>query len=47
MTAAAVRSRLGRDVPVEEAFAEFARRGLMVVDDGRALALALPAVPGR
>jgi ribosomal peptide maturation radical SAM protein 1 len=50
MSAAGVRRRLGGDLPVaaiEETFVEFARLGLMFVDGNRALALALPAIPGR
>jgi hypothetical protein len=50
ITAAAVRDRLRLDLPVgavEEVFAEFGRRGLMFLDGSLALALALPAVPGR
>lgn len=49
-TAAAVRDRLRLDIPVsaiEEAFAGFQQRGLMFLDDSLALALALPAIPGR
>jgi len=49
-TAAGVRRRLGGRLPeaaVREAFAEFARRGLMFLDGDRALALALPAIRGR
>jgi ribosomal peptide maturation radical SAM protein 1 len=49
-TAPAVRDRLGLDLPVEavqEVFAEYRRRGLMFLDGSLALALALPAVPGR
>jgi ribosomal peptide maturation radical SAM protein 1 len=49
-TAPAVRARIGPDLPVEavhEAFDEFRRRGLMFLDGSLALALALPAVPGR
>jgi ribosomal peptide maturation radical SAM protein 1 len=49
-TAAAVRDNVGLDLPVhtvEEMFTEFARRGLMLVDGSRALALSLPAVHGR
>ncbi len=49
-TAAAVREKLGPDVPVdliEEAFREFQRRGLMFLDGSLALALAIPAVGGR
>lgn len=49
-TAPAIRSRLGLSWPpatVEEALAEFARRGLMFLDGNLAVALALPAVPGR
>jgi ribosomal peptide maturation radical SAM protein 1 len=50
MTADGVRARLGTPVParaVEEAFEEFARRGLMFLDGSQALSLALPAVTGR
>ena len=50
VSAAAVRRRIGDRLPpaaIEEAFTEFARLGLMVVDGTRALALALPAIPGR
>ncbi len=50
ITASAVRDRLGPGVPVEtvqEAFDEFARRGLMFLDGSLALALAIPAVTGR
>jgi ribosomal peptide maturation radical SAM protein 1 len=50
ISAAAVRARVGAERPVEEieeALVEFHRRGLMFLDRGRALALALPAVPGR
>ncbi|MEU4420226.1 RiPP maturation radical SAM C-methyltransferase [Actinoplanes sp. NPDC024001] len=50
VTATAVREKLSADVPagaVREAFEQFSERGLMVLDGGRALALALPAVPGR
>jgi hypothetical protein len=49
-TAAAVRRRLGLDLPDEEItaiFAEFAKRGLMFLDGSLALALALPAVGAR
>jgi ribosomal peptide maturation radical SAM protein 1 len=49
-TAAAVRDRLGLELPVsavEEIFGNFQRRGLMFLDGTLALALALPAVPGR
>jgi hypothetical protein len=48
--ASAVRDRLDGRVPVElvqEAFDEFARRGLMFLDDTLALSLALPAGPTR
>ena len=48
--APAVRRRLDLDMPVEgvrEVFGEFQRRGLMFLDGPLALALALPAVPGR
>jgi ribosomal peptide maturation radical SAM protein 1 len=50
ITAPAVRARLGDDRPVgeiEEALAEFGRRGLMFLDGSLAVALALPAVAGR
>ncbi|MFD0746116.1 RiPP maturation radical SAM C-methyltransferase [Phytohabitans flavus] len=49
-TAAAVSERLGGRLPAEavrEVFAEFARRGLMLLDGSQALALALPAIGGR
>jgi ribosomal peptide maturation radical SAM protein 1 len=49
-TAAAVRDRLRLDLPtgtVEEIFNDFQQRGLMFRDGSLALALALPAVPGR
>jgi ribosomal peptide maturation radical SAM protein 1 len=49
-TATAVRDKLRLERPagfVEEAFAEFAQRGLMFRDGTLALALALPAVTGR
>ena len=49
-TAPAVRDRLGGQVPLEtvqEAFDEFAKRGLMFLDGSLALSLALPKVPGR
>jgi hypothetical protein len=49
-TAAAVRDRLRLDLPVsaiEDVFGEFEQRGLMFLDGSLALALALPAVPGR
>jgi hypothetical protein len=49
-TASAVRARLGLDLPVdtiEQIFGEFQRRGLLFRDESLALALALPAVPGR
>ncbi len=49
-TAAAVRNKLGLKLPVgavDEIFAEFQRRGLMFLDGSLAVALALPAVPGR
>ncbi|GIJ60186.1 RiPP maturation radical SAM C-methyltransferase [Virgisporangium aurantiacum] len=49
-TASAVRAKLGLTWPVEaveEAFGEFGRRGLMFLDGNLAVALALPAVPGR
>jgi hypothetical protein len=45
-----VRDGLGEGVAeefVEEAFAEFGRRGLMMLDGNLAVALALPAVSGR
>ena len=32
---------------VRQTFTEFARRGLMFLDGDTALALALPAIPGR
>jgi ribosomal peptide maturation radical SAM protein 1 len=47
-TASAVHAKL--DVPVravEDAFVQFQERGLMFLDENLALALALPAVPGR
>jgi ribosomal peptide maturation radical SAM protein 1 len=50
MTAAAVRRSLGLAQPpefVQEVFGEFSRRGLMFLDESLALALALPAAPGR
>ncbi|MEV6301967.1 RiPP maturation radical SAM C-methyltransferase [Actinoplanes sp. NPDC051861] len=50
VTVAAVRNRLRTDTPaaaIREAVEEFTRRGLMVLDGDRALALALPAVGGR
>jgi ribosomal peptide maturation radical SAM protein 1 len=49
-TAAAIRDRLPQTCSVtvvEEALEEFQRRGLVFRDDTLALALALPAVPGR
>ncbi|CAM3830849.1 RiPP maturation radical SAM C-methyltransferase [Kibdelosporangium persicum] len=49
-TARAVQDKLGPDVPVraiEDAFAQFAERGLMFLDESLALALALPATRGR
>ncbi|WP_439658774.1 RiPP maturation radical SAM C-methyltransferase [Lentzea sp. HUAS TT2] len=49
-TAAAVRTELGLDLPVEavrDAFRQFQERGLMFLDDELALALALPATRGR
>jgi ribosomal peptide maturation radical SAM protein 1 len=49
-TAAAVRRGLAHDVPVraiEDAFAQFADRGLMFLDGDLAVSLALPATPGR
>jgi hypothetical protein len=49
-TASAVRKRLQLELPVEtieEIFEEFRTRGLMFRDGSFALALALPAVPGR
>ncbi|HEU5471610.1 MAG TPA: RiPP maturation radical SAM C-methyltransferase [Actinophytocola sp.] len=49
-TAQAVRRRLGLTQPVgviEDAFAEFQARGLMFLDGSLALALAIPATPGR
>jgi len=49
-TAAAVRDRLRPGTPVEdieEIFDGYARRGLMFRDGSLALALAIPAVPGR
>ena len=49
-TATAVRDRLRRERPVgfvEEALQEFERRGLLFRDETLAVALALPAVPGR
>jgi ribosomal peptide maturation radical SAM protein 1 len=49
-TAAAVHDQTDGGVPVElvqEAFGEFARRGLMFLDGSLALALALPSVEGR
>jgi ribosomal peptide maturation radical SAM protein 1 len=50
MTAAAVRENLGLAQPpefVQEVFGEFRQRGLMFLDESLALALALPAAPGR
>jgi ribosomal peptide maturation radical SAM protein 1 len=50
MTAAAVRESLGLAQPpefVHEVFKEFCERGLMFLDEPFALALALPAAPGR
>ena len=49
-TANAVRRELGLDVPVtavQDAFLRFGERGLMFLDDDLAIALALPATPGR
>ncbi|HEU4422909.1 MAG TPA: RiPP maturation radical SAM C-methyltransferase [Pilimelia sp.] len=49
-TASAVRNKLGQRLPVEaiqEAFDEFAHRGLMFLDGSLALALALPKITGR
>jgi hypothetical protein len=49
-TAAAVHRELDLDVPVTavtDVFRRFAERGLMFVDDDLAVALALPATPGR
>jgi ribosomal peptide maturation radical SAM protein 1 len=49
-TAAAVRDKLDLDLPVDtvnDVFGEFRQRGLMFRDGSLALALALPAVPGR
>jgi ribosomal peptide maturation radical SAM protein 1 len=49
-TAAAVRDKLQLDLPVaavEEVLGEFQQRGLMFLDGSLAVALALPAVPGR
>ncbi|OLF19251.1 RiPP maturation radical SAM C-methyltransferase [Actinophytocola xanthii] len=49
-TATAVRRRLALDVPVsaiEDAFRQFAERGLMFLDGNLALSLAIPATPGR
>lgn len=46
ITAAAARDRIGATLTepqIHEAFAEFAQRGLMLLDDNLALALALPA----
>ncbi|MEU7907447.1 RiPP maturation radical SAM C-methyltransferase [Actinoplanes sp. NPDC049118] len=46
VSAAAVREKLGRRLPVEavlEAFAEFHRRGLLFLDESIAIALAIPA----
>jgi ribosomal peptide maturation radical SAM protein 1 len=50
MTAAAVRESLGLAQPpefVQEVIEEFCQRGLMFLDESLALALALPAAPGR
>ena len=48
ISAAAVRRRLGLPPGyAEDAFREFAQRGLMFLDGEQGLALALPAVPGR
>ncbi|MFD9733496.1 RiPP maturation radical SAM C-methyltransferase [Umezawaea sp. NPDC059074] len=49
-TAAAVRAELGTDLSVEvvrDAFRRFQERGLLFLDEDLALALALPATPGR
>lgn len=49
-TAEAVHGRLGLDCSVrtvEEAFKQFQERGLMFLDGNLALALAIPAMPGR
>jgi ribosomal peptide maturation radical SAM protein 1 len=49
-TATAVHTRLNLDMPVEaveDAFSQFQERGLMFLDGNLALALALPATPGR
>jgi hypothetical protein len=49
-TAKAVHQRLGLDCPVddvEDVFREFHERGLMFLDGNLALALAIPARPGR
>jgi hypothetical protein len=49
-TADAVRRRLGLECPVgdvEKAFHGFQERGLMFLDGDLALALAIPAMPGR
>jgi ribosomal peptide maturation radical SAM protein 1 len=49
-TAAAVRDKLGLDLPVaavNDIISEFQQRGLMFTDGALALALALPAVAGR
>jgi hypothetical protein len=49
-TAVAVHRGLELDLPVravEDAFRQFQQRGLMFLDGTRALALALPATPGR
>ncbi|HEV2782535.1 MAG TPA: RiPP maturation radical SAM C-methyltransferase [Actinophytocola sp.] len=49
-TAMAVHRELGLGVPVSvvaNAFRRFGERGLMFLDDGLAVALALPATPGR
>ena len=50
ITATAVQRKLGLNMTAEtidEAFREFAERGLMFIDESRAVSLALPAVPGR
>jgi hypothetical protein len=50
VSASAVHQKLQLDMPiaaVEEAFEEFRRRGLMFLDESRAIALALPAIAGR
>jgi hypothetical protein len=49
-TAHAVREKLGSrrsEAEIREAFSEFGSRGLMFLDGDLAVALALPAVPGR